>query len=485
MNHGMLMDKKQLDALAEGRFELAFARCELRQRGADDPHVLVGAGFLAQDKDGTLLLRMAAHEERTDVQVLKMEFSQSWAAGQIIPETDYYDLKAWTVSGVEWRAERVSPNMDYGMHGTAARIRLRRIETRGQWEHRAERATVTVSIPEELGLPWHEWISTSALSGAVDKFRYDTGQFSWFAHKFNGQTTVGFSVEGDNAEPAYTHFLRALKIVLGRLIEPQQFSITEGHWRATCLASRSESTTKRRLAPPVRGLRLDADDTHAFIRAFLENSTREPLRTDAGGEGGHSELIYRHWHRILRAWENDLENSALVLSVAIEGLIKEAFASEHDVDAEFIDQLDRAKPILEKVELDKRARNCVLASIGNARKPRVGDVLRRLVEQGALHDGHVKAWSALRNTAAHGGTLADDDLALQAYIDRFHICLDLFYRLVFVIIGYRGHHRDYSVVCSPAQQEWPIVPFPPVPPTPASAGEAGPVPTGEGAVPPT
>jgi hypothetical protein len=187
----------------------------------------------------------------------------------------------------------------------------------------------------------------------------------------------------------------------------------------------------------------------------------------------------------LRAWENDLENSALVLSVAIEGLIKEAFASEHDVDAEFIDQLDRAKPILEKVELDKRARNCVLASIGNARKPRVGDVLHRLVEQGALHDGHVKAWSALRNTAAHGGTLADDDLALQAYIDRFHICLDLFYRLVFVIIGYRGHHRDYSVVCSPAQQEWPIVPFPPVPPTPASAGEAGPVPTGEGAAQPT
>lgn len=466
------MDKKQLTALAEGRFELAFARCELRQRGTDEPHVLIGSGFLAQDHDGALLLRMAAHDERTDVQVLKMKFSQSWAAGQLIPEAAYYDLIGWTVDGTEWQAERVSPSMDYGMHGTAARIRLRRVETKEQWQHRAERATVTVSIPEELDLPWHEWTSTSQLSGAVNKFRHDTGQFSWLAHKANDQTTVGFSVEGENVEPAFTYFWRALSIVLGRLIEPQQFSIAEGLWRISRLASRSNSPHKRKLAPPVRGLRPDADDTHAFIRAFLEHSTREPFETDVDGEGGHSELIYRHWHRILRAWEKDLENSALVLSVAIEALIKETFANEHDVDAEFIAQLDRAKPILKKAALDERARNCVLASIGNARTPRVGDVLRRLVDQGGLHDGHVKAWSALRNSSAHGGTLADDDLALQIYIDRFHVCLDLFYRLVFLIIGYRGHHRDYSVVCSPAQQEWPIVPFPPVPPPTASEGDA-------------
>lgn len=485
MNHGMLMDKKQLDALAEGRFELAFARCELRQRGTNDPHVLVGAGFLGQEKDGALLLRMAAHEERTGVQVLRMEFSQPWAAGQLIPETAYYDLKAWTTDGDEWCAERVSPSMGYGTHGTAARIRLRLVETREQLEYFVEHTKVTVSIPEELDLPWHIWTRKGEFGGTTDKFEHDTGKFSWIAHKENGQTTLVFYPDGDSVEPTFTHFWRALHIVLGRLIESQSFFIVEGSWRTKRLASRVKTTSKRRLAPPIRGLAFDAEHFHAFIAAFLEHAT---IQRDEGGvakQGGHSDLIYRHWQRISDAWENDLENSALVLSVAIEGLIKEAFASEHDVDAEFIDQLDRAKPILEKVELDKRARNCVLASIGNARKPRVGDVLRRLVEQGALHDGHVKAWSALRNTAAHGGTLADDDLALQAYIDRFHICLDLFYRLVFVIIGYRGHHRDYSVVCSPAQQEWPIVPFPPVPPTPASAGEAGPVPTGEGAAPPT
>lgn len=479
------MDKKQLAALTEGRFELAFARCELRQRGADDPHVLVGSGFLAQDKDGALLLRMAAHEERTDVQVLKMEFSQSWAAGQLIPETAYYDLKAWTVSGTEWRAERVSPNMDYGMHGTAARIRLRRIETREQWEQFAEHTKITVSIPEELDLPWHIWTKKGEFGGATDKFEHDTGKFSWIAHKENGQTTLVFYPDGESVEPAFTHFWRGLHIVLGRLIESQSFFIVEGHWRTKRLASRVRTTSKRRLAPPIRGLAFDAEHFHAFIAAFLEHGT---LQRDEGGvakQGGHSDLIYRHWQRISDAWENDLENSALVLSVAIEGLIKEAFASEHDVDAEFIAQLDRAKPILKKATLDERALGCVLASIGNARKPRVGDVLRRLVEQGALHDGHVQAWSALRNTAAHGGTLADDDLALQAYINRFHICLDLFYRLVFVIIGYRGHHRDYSVVCSPAQQEWPIVPFPPVPPPTAPAMEVGPVPEGEGPTPST
>ena len=42
------MDWKQFAALAEGRFEVASTRCELRQREASGPSVPSGAAFLGK-----------------------------------------------------------------------------------------------------------------------------------------------------------------------------------------------------------------------------------------------------------------------------------------------------------------------------------------------------------------------------------------------------------------------------------------------------
>lgn len=47
----------------------------------------------------------------------------------------------------------------------------------------------------------------------------------------------------------------------------------------------------------------------------------------------------------------------------------------------------------------------------------------------------------------------DDDKALQEHLDRFHVCLDLCYRLVFLLIGYEGRHTDYGT------KEWPTHAF--------------------------
>lgn len=456
------MDRKRLGALTEGRFEEAFARCELRQRGTDTPRIITGGGFLSQNKDGELLLRVVAHEVRDFATAVTLEFNRPWVAGRLIPETAYYDLKAWTLAGEEWHAERVSAAMDHGTNGTYARVKLWRIESHWQCQQRMKSARVAIFIPGGVDLPWHIWTSKGELAGALDRFEYDAEPFHWVARKEDGGVTLHFFVEGELAEPAFTHFWRALCIVLGHTIEPPEYSIVEGERETLRLVTRRKELLPHRLLPPIRNLRPSANDTHAFLHAFLLHAIG-PAKEPGRPQEGYSELIFRHWHRILRARESDIENSALALSVAIEGLLNEAFANEHDVDAVFIGQLDRAKPILKAVDLEARARACVLSSIGNARRPRVGDVLRRLIEQGAVSQLHFDAWSGMRHASAHGGVLPDDQIALQEHIDRFHVCLDLFYRLVFILIGYRGNHCDYSFPCDASQQAWPDVQFPPLP----------------------
>jgi hypothetical protein len=139
-----------------------------------------------------------------------------------------------------------------------------------------------------------------------------------------------------------------------------------------------------------------------------------------------------------------------VLSVALEGLISKSVLDPADVDPEFVRQVDEAKPILKKIEIGERAMECVLSSLGNARRPRVQDALRRLVAKGVIGEVHTQAWKALRHAAAHGVMLVeDDDMLLQEHLDRYHVCLDLLYRLVFLLIGYTGKHVDYST------RDWP------------------------------
>ena len=133
-----------------------------------------------------------------------------------------------------------------------------------------------------------------------------------------------------------------------------------------------------------------------------------------------------------------------MLSVAVEGLVKKTLLSEKDADPEFVKQAEEAKPILKRAGLGPRALECVQSSLGNAKHPRVQDVLRRLAKEDVASEAHLEAWRGLRNAAAHGSILEDDDRALQEHLDRFHVCLDLYYRIVFLLIGYDGRHTDYG-----------------------------------------
>lgn len=164
------------------------------------------------------------------------------------------------------------------------------------------------------------------------------------------------------------------------------------------------------------------------------------------------------WHRTLRT-ASDLDIGPLAIGVNIEAVVMDLFASEVDIDAEFIDAIEKAKDTVQKSGMAERAKQRVLSSLGGAVKPGPKQVLTRLQEQGFTTADEVKAWTSLRNHAAHGGNVDDSTYeALQGTVDKYYKCLGLFYRVLFVVIGYRGQHRDF------AAPGWPIAWFGSEPP---------------------
>lgn len=113
--------------LLADKFRLSLPSCKLQQLGTSTPSTYSGSGFVRQEGDGNLTLRMFATEDLSESE----KFSRAWPAdvipGVLMPDTTYYDFEAVDQSGNQWRAARQSIDETFGV-GTEIEVRLRRLE---------------------------------------------------------------------------------------------------------------------------------------------------------------------------------------------------------------------------------------------------------------------------------------------------------------------------------------------------------------------
>lgn len=429
--------EKIVKSLLAGDLEMPMSDCALRQCGVDSPIVYEGPGLLTQGQDKSIRLRVFAAPVDLS-EALPREFNRDLTPGVLIPDSEYYDFEGRDPHGTVWRATRISINTSFGT-GTYVRAQPRVFEKTEDRSKPAKRPVVAAFLPGKIELPWHVVTERGERGCSVDRFERKTGRFEWRIVKSDDGTWLTFKCEDSPVERRFEAFLHGLSILTGRWLKPICLSIYEGDRQTTRMLNRLHEPDAEKLPAPISRQREFAEDAHLFLERFMrkaedENEARE----------GSCGLAHRYWHRILRARESDIENSSLVLSVAVEGLVKNTLLSEKDVDSEFVKQAEEAERIVENLALGSRALSAVKSSLGNAKQPRIQDTLRRLVTTGVLSKAHINAWGKLRHAAAHGSVLEDDDKALQEHLDRLHVCLDLYYRLVFLLIGYEGRHTDFG-----------------------------------------
>jgi len=396
-----------------------------------------GPGLFMQEVDKSIRLRVfAAPVEPSDA--FHREFDQHLTPGVLVPDSHYFDFEGKDPYGTVWSANSISIDTDFGS-GTYVRAQPRFFEKKEERLKPAERPVVVAFIPKKIDLPWHVVTKTGDGGISVDRFEGNSGRFEWRIKRMDDGAWLSFECAGSPVEPYFEAFLRGLSILTGTRLNPICRSIYEGNRQTTRILNRLHEPDAQKLLAPMSMQRDFAGDAHLFLARFVEAAANATELRDAP-----SNLAHRYWHRILRARESDIENSSLVLSVAVEGLIMKTLVSRVNVDEDFVKQAIDAKPLVEKAGLGPRALNCVLKRLDSAAKPRVQDALRQLASGGVISDEHLKAWEKLRHAGAHGGVLEDDDRALQKHLDRFHVCLDLYYRLVFLLIGYTGKHTDYQ-----------------------------------------
>ena len=138
------------------------------------------------------------------------------------------------------------------------------------------------------------------------------------------------------------------------------------------------------------------------------------------------------------------ENRALVLTVAVEGLIEAFFSAKRDPEASYLEELETARDPVTSLPIPCRAKRTLLTALDNGKRCSVKSALYRLVDEGHFSEPLVVAWSKLRNTAAHAGAVKVNDRALQTAVNRLNSTLELFYRLIVIHLGYDGPIKCYS-----------------------------------------
>lgn len=155
--------------------------------------------------------------------------------------------------------------------------------------------------------------------------------------------------------------------------------------------------------------------------------------------------LYKITNRNLLSSYSYLHVFGLSLSANIEELLKVYF-SAHVKDIvlqpqEILYAIDKIKEIKLKESLENRIIG-LLKNINN-QNIHVKDILKMLQNKRILDNECIRDWNKLRNASAHGDLT--DNFETQKHLDLVYKNLVLYYKIIFLIIGYKGKYSNYCV----------------------------------------
>ena len=152
-------------------------------------------------------------------------------------------------------------------------------------------------------------------------------------------------------------------------------------------------------------------------------------------EEKHRYLVY-YWRRLYHTSSQIGDVAALVLTVNIEGLVNNYFSSGRTPSDLLLGEISYSKSLIKKLKLPGSTNSRIKNVLGAMKKLSAPNILRAMEAEGIIEAAHVKSWNNLRHSLAHAGNTESDSIAMQLFFDDIENCLDLFYRLIGLSVGY-------------------------------------------------
>lgn len=444
----MPLNNKEIESVVASNISIDFVSMVLTQNTTDKPKSYSGPGSVFLDADGVIRLKMYhVYQNEEDLQ---RDFGDSFSddglvPGKIIGDQYYYSLEAVDMNGRQWRSSHISlsghtsfPARGKIIQTSLKKISLAHVRTEGN-EPKEEFAYFI--FPGKYKIPCNTF-EKSEKGTSLSICKLDLGDYNCEIKKRDSYIEMSVRGSSDIAIDKYSNILiESVSICTGAFLRPKLRIESNKERRLAVIYSAGKPLTQE-LQSPIDGMSTrESAHFEEFARKYTKKVT-EPFTE-----------LFGYWYRVFSESSGELENRALVLTTAIEGLLKKYFQEHGIPDPEFIAQVNDAKPKIKAIEIGKRVKERILSSLGNAISPTAKNSLHSLADSEIIPDELIKTWSELRNKSAHADELKQSDAELQIFLDQLFGCLELFYCLLLRHIEYKGNYIRYS------QIDWPAAPM--------------------------
>lgn len=401
---------------------------------------------------------------------------QELASGQLVPDSHYYALEAEDVAGNVWT--NPSTNVDINERLTSRVVHVTCDYLRSESQLEKPTQLTAMVFMEKLPFPETRSNTTKTVERGKNMIRIERGGSTGIA----AGMAISYDPRSGGTSPEYSElFAQAQQGVVlpenfdDRLIEAVRYSTamvatpvireTISGTKRVFEISRFEPSNKGIFDQPLypRGVEQDfyrlLDRYFAYACSAATGKDYAPLSAKLGGTYTLKGV--------------SLDTIALILAVAVESILGDAFFKHHGKPAKgALAQVQELFDHIKSAKVDGNLITRALSALGSMKSNRAADKLQALVDAGSITNDERMAWKELRNPVAHG-SFQVDPAELQKLIDAIYRITTLINKLVFLRIGYAGRFTNRSVQ---GKHGWPTWEFcadgvarPPHPPGPPEA----------------
>ncbi|ANI59544.1 hypothetical protein [Pseudomonas sp. GR 6-02] len=446
----MVGSEKLIDAMHEGNLELHCVSVSIFQK-CDGGLCLEGYGVLKVNQVGTIYLEFICLEVKSKSASMVTGFHESFPDDPFDKSQKLY-LEATTLSGDQTFAEEFSLRISVFDRLAPYRLHV--------FLHEIYFVEDNKRHIDSKGYMYFEFMEKSRIP--ANKMNTESSSYGEESHNFN-ESEIQFEnvavnivdrneriqvrVRGEfEADQLYQSLLFYIGLTSG--IMPQPY----------CLIKRVGSVTVtyfKTIRTGLRGKAIPAPITDAVCGEGFPACHYEILASMLRVKSNnslHFNSAYSQWQRVWHSFQSENNIAILTLGVAVEGLLNDVFIPElkrTSADRE----LEKAKTaLIDGIgKLDARGDHIqtLISSVERWGNIHSAKALTMLVEKGLILQAEKKAWSELRNSAAHPVFKENNEASELKDRERISNTLTLFYRLVFNVFGYDGPMYEFRVNAKP------------------------------------
>lgn len=164
-------------------------------------------------------------------------------------------------------------------------------------------------------------------------------------------------------------------------------------------------------------------------------------------------------NRVVSGSRNYIYAASLVLSVQIETICKVYFSEYYKKDDKFISTLKNCKDLIFESQIENKESVINILKkieVDTLNQINAKNVMQNLAKENRVTQSLISKWSSLRNSTAHGEDYKDNDY--KKLINNMFLCTNLYYQLIFSLIGYEGKYswKEYG---KNSPESYPLIPL--------------------------